>query len=58
MKYQAGLPPLDFSPLDGRGRRRYIAGIHAAMDRDYAILKELFGRIIDRTWKSASSSDR
>ena len=55
---QAGLPPLDFSPLEGRGRRRYIAGIHAAMDRDYAILKELFGRIIDRTWKSASSSDR
>ena len=33
-------------------------GIHAAMDRDYAILKELFERIIDRTWKSASSSDR
>jgi len=58
MGLQAGLPPLDFSPLDGRGKRRYIAGIHAAMDRNYAILKELFERIIDRTWKSASSSDR
>jgi cell filamentation protein len=34
---QAGLPPLDFSPMLGRGKLSYIAGIHAAMERDYQI---------------------
>lgn len=58
MGLQAGLAPLNFSTLDGRGRQRYIAGIHAAMDRNYAILEELFERITDWTWKSASSRSR
>ena len=58
MGLQAGLPPLDFSPLDGRGKRDYIAGIHAAMDRNYGKLTGTFRRAIDRTWKTASSSDR
>lgn len=58
MGLQAGLPPLDFSPLDGRGKRRYIAGIHAAMSNDYRLLTEMFERVIDRTWKTASSSGR
>ena len=30
---QADLPPLDFSPMSGRGRRSYIGGIHAAVGR-------------------------
>ncbi len=58
MGLQAGLPPLDFSPLDGRGRQRYIAGIHATMNRDYHPLTEMFRKVIDRTWKAASSNDR
>lgn len=58
MGLQAGLPPLDFSPLEGRGKRAYIAGIHAAMDRNYGTLTQMFGRTIDRTWKSVSSSGR
>jgi cell filamentation protein len=58
MALQAGLPPLDFSPLDGKNRKRYIAGIHAAMDRDYRILTELFVKVIDRTGQSVSSSGR
>lgn len=56
MGLQAGLPPLDFSPLEGRGKARYIAGIHAAVSRDYAPLEEMFLRIIGRTWKRASSN--
>jgi len=56
MGLQAGLPPLDFSPLDGRGKRRYIAGIHAAVGNDYDLLTEMFLRVIDRTRKTASSS--
>lgn len=58
MGLQAGMPPLDFSPLQGRSKRRYIAGIQAAMGDDYGVLKEIFGKVIDRTWKSASSSGR
>ena len=52
------LPPLDFSPLDGRGKLHYVAGIHAAMGRDYRKLIGLFERVIARTWKGASSNDR
>lgn len=58
MGLQAGLPPLDFSPMLGRGKRAYIAGIHAAMGRDYRILSGLFEKIIDRTLKRAASSSR
>src|SRR5450830_1977610 len=58
MGLQAGLPPLDFSPLEGRGNARYIAGIHAAVGRDYAPLAETFLRVIARTWKRAASSSR
>ena len=56
MGLQAGLPPLDFSPLDGRGKKRYIAAIHAAMGRDYRPLAAVFERIIERTRKRAASS--
>jgi len=58
MGLQAGLPPLDFSPLEGRGNARYIAGIHAAIGRDYMPLAEMFLRVIARTWTRAASSSR
>ena len=58
MGLQAGLPPLDFSPLEGRGNARYIAGIYAAVGRDYTPLAETFLRVIARTWKRAASSSR
>ncbi len=63
MALQAGLPPLDFSPLDGRGKAAYIVAIHAAMDHDYQLMTDCFSRVIERTWKgvapgAASSSTR
>lgn len=58
MALQAGLPPLDFSPLAGRGRRAYIAGIHAAVGRDYRPLAVMFGRVIARSRRRAASSVR
>jgi cell filamentation protein len=58
MALQAGLPPLDFSPLAGRGRRAYIAGIHAAVGRDYAPLTAMFLRVIERSRRRAASSAR
>jgi cell filamentation protein len=56
MALQAGLPPLDFSPMTGRGKRAYIAGIHAAMNRDYAPLTGTMARVIDRSKRRAASS--
>lgn len=58
MALQAGLPPLDFSPLAGRGKRAYIASIHAAVGRDYAPLTALFLRVIERSRRRAASSAR
>jgi cell filamentation protein len=58
MGLQAGLPPLDFSAMSGRGRRKYIAGIQTAMSNDYRVLKEVFLRVIDRTRKAVFSSSR
>ena len=58
MALQAGLPPLDFSPLSGRGRHAYIAGIHAAMDRDYTTLAAMFARVIERSRRRDASNAR
>jgi cell filamentation protein len=56
MALQAGLPPLDFSPLAGRGKRAYIAGIHAAMNREYEALTAAFARVIERSMRRAASN--
>jgi hypothetical protein len=45
-------------PAGGKGNARYIAGIHAAVGRDYTPLAEMFLRVIARTWKRAASSSR
>lgn len=58
MALQAGLPPLDFGPLAGSGKRAYIAGIHAAMGRNYAPLAALFIRVIGRSRRRAASNAR
>jgi cell filamentation protein len=52
MALQAGMPPLDFHPLQGRGRAAYIAAIHAAFSGNYRPMEEAFERVIRRTWAS------
>lgn len=49
MALQAGWPPLDFSPLSGRGRQSYFEAIQAALGRDYAPLELCFSRLMART---------
>ena len=56
MGLQAGLLPLDFSPLEGRGKAPYIGAIHAAVGLDFTPPAEMFFRVIARTWKRAASS--
>lgn len=55
MALQAGWPPLDFSPLAGRGRPAYFAAIRAALVRDYAPLQACFSRVLTRTSRVANA---
>ncbi len=52
MALQAGLPPLDFSDLQGEKREEYFAAVRAGMDRDYQPMEKIFAGVIDRTLKS------
>ena len=56
MALQAGLPPLDFSPMLGKGRPIYISGIHAAMGRNYRPLTAVFEKIIARSKRRAAAN--
>jgi cell filamentation protein len=49
MALQAGLPPLDFSPMAGRNKVNYIASIHAALGNDYGPMQTRFKAVIRRT---------
>lgn len=49
MAMQAGLPTLDFWGLAGRGKRRYVAAIHASLDGDYIPMEVCFTDAIRRT---------
>lgn len=49
MGLQAGLPPLDFGGLSGRGKRDYIAAIHAAVGSDYAPMTAVFSGVVRRS---------
>ncbi len=57
MGYQAGLPSLDFAPIDGTNKAAYIGGIHAALGRDYTPLTAMFERVISQTWKRHAASN-
>jgi len=51
MALQAGLPPLDFSEIQGTNREEYFAGIQAGMDRNYRPIEEIFTKVITQTLK-------
>lgn len=53
MALQVGLPPLDFTPLAGRGRRAYVAAIHAALGGDYRPMEARFRRVIARSVRAS-----
>jgi cell filamentation protein len=56
MGLQAGLPALDYGDIRGAKKRAYFAAVHAALDRDYAPMTEVFREIILRTMRSAATS--
>jgi cell filamentation protein len=57
MGFQAGLPALDFSAIDGVNKDAYIGGIHSALARDYAPLTAMFEAVISQTWKRHAASN-
>lgn len=46
MGLQAGLPPLDFSMIDGAWRERYFEAVRAGMDRNYQPMAAIFEEVI------------
>ncbi len=58
MALQAGLPPLDFGNLEGRGRRRYFAAIGAVLAGEYESLSALFRATIERSLRAAAVPSR
>ena len=53
MALQAGLPLLDFGLMAGTGKTAYIAAIHAGLDRHYAPMERLFGKVIEQSRSSS-----
>jgi cell filamentation protein len=49
MALQAGLPPLEFSVIQGVRRDEYFSAVQAGLDRDYKPMERIFSEIIERT---------
>jgi len=56
MGLQAGLPALDFGGIRGETKRRYIAAVHAALDRDYRPMTGIFRGVIARTLRAQATA--
>jgi len=53
MALQAGLPLLDFGLMAGTGKTAYLAAIQAGLDKHYAPMGRLFGKIIEQSRSSS-----
>ncbi len=51
MALQAGLPPLDFSPIQGKKRQVYFKAVQAGLDRNYEPMEEVFKWVLEKTLK-------
>lgn len=49
MALQAGLPPLDFTRMQGRGKAAYFAAVQAALSRDYGPMTAVFSAVVRRS---------
>jgi cell filamentation protein len=49
MALQAGLPPLDFSGIEGEKKEEYFAAVRAGLDRDYKPMEQIFTAVIETT---------
>jgi len=49
MAMQAGYPPLDFGGIRGKRRHTYFAAVRAGLEKNYALMEEIFRGVIKRT---------
>lgn len=49
MGLQTGLPPFDFSAIEGEKRESYFAAVRDGMDRNYAPMAAIFAEVIRRS---------
>lgn len=49
MGLQAGLPPLDFTEIDGKKRDEYFAAVRSGMDLDYKPMERIFNGVVEWT---------
>ncbi|OGX37270.1 MAG: hypothetical protein A3C53_05165 [Omnitrophica WOR_2 bacterium RIFCSPHIGHO2_02_FULL_68_15] len=49
MAMQAGLPPLIFTPIEGRGTAPYIRAIHASVGKEYRPMQDVFRQIVRKS---------
>ena len=47
MALQAGLPQLDFTPITGKRRAKYISAIQMGIDRNYQPMADIFAMLIE-----------
>ena len=52
MALQAGLPPLDFRDMIGRGMTEYIKAIQTGMERNYEPMEKVFAAVIRKTLRT------
>jgi len=49
MGLQAGLPPLDFTEIEGMKRDKFFAAVQAGMDLDYKPMERIFSGVVEWT---------
>ncbi|MBI5634362.1 MAG: Fic family protein [Nitrospirae bacterium] len=49
MAFQAGLPGLDFTGIQGKRKKEYFAAVQAGLDRNYEPMKKVFRSVLSRT---------
>ena len=49
MGLQAGLPPFDFSVIQGKVRQEYFAAVQAGLDYNYAPMEAIFRAVVGQT---------
>lgn len=52
MALQAGLPPLDFRDMIGKGMTEYIKAIQAGMERNYEPMEKVFVAVMRKTLRT------
>lgn len=49
MAFQAGLPGLDFTGIQGKKKKEYFAAVQAGLDSNYEPMKKVFRSVLSRT---------